>query len=116
MVVNNAILIIYQSLNNLRQDGMGPQEAILESVRTRIRPLFMSAFTSFFGLMPLVVIPGAGSEIYRGIGVVILSGLFLSAGFTVILIPCLINLTMTGRPEKRNGGPAAPVNPDLENL
>lgn len=93
VVVNNAILIIYQSLQNMRKDRMAPQEAILSSVRTRIRPIFMSTFTSIFGLMPLVVFPGAGTEIYRGIGVVILSGLLLSMLFTLILIPCLMNLS-----------------------
>ncbi|MFQ5716125.1 MAG: efflux RND transporter permease subunit, partial [Nitrospinales bacterium] len=97
VVVNNAILIIYQSLNNAQNGGLAPRDAILESVRTRIRPIFMSAFTSIFGLMPLVVIPGAGSEIYRGIGVVILSGLFFSALFTLFLIPCLLNLGMSGK-------------------
>jgi HAE1 family hydrophobic/amphiphilic exporter-1 len=92
VVVNNAILIIYQALIHMREDAMFYQDAILESVRNRIRPIFMSAFTSIFGLMPLVVVPGAGSEIYRGIGVVILSGLFFSTVFTLILIPSLMNL------------------------
>ncbi|QPJ65407.1 MAG: efflux RND transporter permease subunit [Candidatus Nitrohelix vancouverensis] len=93
VVVNNAILIIYQTLQNQRIGNMEPRSAILDSVKTRIRPIFMSAFTSIFGLLPLVVIPGAGSEIYRGIGVVILSGLFVSTLFTLILIPCLMNLS-----------------------
>ena len=95
VVVNNAILIVYRSLQNMREENMELGEAILESVRIRIRPIFMSTFTSLFGLMPLVVIPGAGTEIYRGIGVVILAGLFCSTLFTLILIPCLMNLTAT---------------------
>ncbi len=94
VVVNNAILIIHQTLTHIRQEGMFYQNAILESVRNRIRPIFMSTFTSIFGLMPLVAFPGAGSEVYRGIGVVILSGLFFSTIFTLILIPCLLNLVM----------------------
>ena len=100
VVVNNAILIIYQSLNHIRMMGMEPQVAILESVRIRIRPIFMSSFTSIFGLMPLVVIPGAGTEIYRGTGVVILSGLLVSALFTLILIPCLLNLSFPSSKNK----------------
>ncbi|NIQ03574.1 MAG: MMPL family transporter [Nitrospinaceae bacterium] len=96
VVVNNAILIIYQALLHIREEGMFYRDAILESVRNRIRPIFMSTFTSIFGLMPLVVIPGAGSEVYRGIGVVILSGLFFSTLFTLILIPCLLNLSLAG--------------------
>jgi HAE1 family hydrophobic/amphiphilic exporter-1 len=106
VVVNNAILIIHQTLLHIREDDMFYRDAILESVRNRIRPIFMSTFTSIFGLMPLVVIPGAGSEIYRGIGVVILSGLFFSTIFTLLLIPCLMNLSFGMR-----AGPSAPVSP-----
>ena len=58
VVVNNAILIVHQSLNNIRQGGMEHKEAILESVRTRLRPIFMSATTSIFGMLPLAVAPG----------------------------------------------------------
>jgi HAE1 family hydrophobic/amphiphilic exporter-1 len=104
VVVNNAILLIHQSLRNIRDNAMAPEEAILESVSTRIRPIFMSTLTSIFGLMPLVAIPGAGSEIYRGIGVVILSGLFLSTLFTLVLIPCLMNLSSTRK--ARRGVPS----------
>jgi len=106
VVVNNAILIIYQSLIHIRRDHMNYQEAILESVGNRIRPIFMSTFTSIFGLMPLVIFPGAGSEIYRGIGVVILSGLFFSTIFTLFLIPCLLNLSFSF--SKQSQGPATP--------
>jgi hydrophobic/amphiphilic exporter-1 (mainly G- bacteria), HAE1 family len=95
VVVNNAILIVYQSLQNIRENMMEAKEAIIDSVRIRIRPIFMSTFTSLFGLMPLVVVPGAGTEIYRGIGVVILFGLFFSTLFTLVLIPCLMNLTVS---------------------
>ncbi|PIR01304.1 MAG: acriflavin resistance protein [Nitrospinae bacterium CG11_big_fil_rev_8_21_14_0_20_45_15] len=95
VVVNNAILIVYQSLQNIRENMMEAKDAIIDSVRIRIRPIFMSTFTSLFGLMPLVVVPGAGTEIYRGIGVVILFGLFFSTLFTLVLIPCLMNLTVS---------------------
>ena len=93
VVVNNAILIVYQALANVREGGMSPQEAVLDSVRTRIRPIFMSTLTSIFGLLPLVAMPGAGSEIYRGIGVVILSGLLFSTIFTLFLIPALLDMS-----------------------
>ncbi len=90
VVVNNAILIVHQTLNNVRYEGMGGQEAILESVRTRIRPIFMSAITSIFGMLPLVIAPGAGSELYRGLGSVVLGGLALSTVFTLFVIPSLL--------------------------
>ncbi|MDY6953538.1 MAG: efflux RND transporter permease subunit, partial [Thermodesulfobacteriota bacterium] len=68
IVVNNAILIVHQALNNMRDSNMAPREAIRESVRSRIRPIYMSSVTSVFGMMPLVLTPGAGSEFYRGLG------------------------------------------------
>jgi len=90
VVVNNAILIIHQSLNNVRHHGMDHLEAVAESTRTRLRPIYMSAATSVFGMLPLVVAPGPGSELYRGLGSVVLGGLALSTVFTVFVIPALL--------------------------
>ncbi|MFW5735676.1 MAG: efflux RND transporter permease subunit, partial [Oceanidesulfovibrio sp.] len=90
VVVNNAILVVHQSLNNIRNGGMDHKEAVLESVRTRIRPIYMSATTSIFGMLPLAVMPGPGSELYRGLGSVVLGGLTLSTVFTVFLVPSLL--------------------------
>ena len=90
VVVNNAILIVYQALNNVRHQGMEYREAILESTRTRLRPIYMSTFTSIFGMLPLVVAPGPGSEIYRGLGSVILGGLAISSLFVIFIIPSLL--------------------------
>ena len=90
VVVNNAILIVYQALNNIRNYGMEYREAILESTRTRLRPIYMSTFTSIFGMLPLVVAPGPGSEIYRGLGSVILGGLAISSLFVIFIIPSLL--------------------------
>lgn len=90
VVVNNAILIVHQALNNVRYHGMDYRDAVIESVRTRLRPIYMSASTSIFGMLPLVIAPGPGSELYRGLGSVILGGLALSTVFTVFVIPSLL--------------------------
>ncbi|WP_104722084.1 efflux RND transporter permease subunit [Helicobacter mesocricetorum] len=95
IVVNNAILIVYQSLYNIRLYGMDYQTAIIEATRVRIRPIYMSSLTSIFGMLPLVLAPGAGSEIYRGLGAVILGGLALSTFLTIFLIPCLLSFFIT---------------------
>jgi len=100
-VVNNAILIVHQSLNFMRDHDMEPQTAIVESVRTRIRPIFMSASTSVFGMMPLVIFPGAGSELYRGLGSVVIGGLTASTVFTLFVVPSLFSLVLSLR-EKKN--------------
>ncbi|MFH5804369.1 efflux RND transporter permease subunit [Alienimonas sp. DA493] len=92
-VVNNAILIVHQALNNMREEGMEPNPALLESVRTRVRPIFMTTMTTVLGLLPLVLFPGAGSELYRGLGSVVLGGLIVATLFTLVLVPTLFSLT-----------------------
>ena len=66
-------------------------------VPNRIRPIFMSTLTSVFGMLPLVVFPGAGSELYRGLGSVVVGGLALSALLTLTLVPPLLGLFLRGR-------------------
>jgi HAE1 family hydrophobic/amphiphilic exporter-1 len=96
-VVNNPILIIEQALVHIRDEGLPPRRAVLESVRTRIRPIFMTALIGLFGLLPLVISPGAGSELYRGLGSVLLGGLLTSTIFTLVLVPTLFSLAMDAR-------------------
>jgi len=101
VVVNNAILIVHQALNNFHHNGMGHREAVLESTRSRLRPIYMSATTSIFGMLPLVLVPGAGAEMYQGLGSVLLGGLALSTIFTVFVIPAILVFVI--RLEKRKG-------------
>ncbi|MDD3312841.1 efflux RND transporter permease subunit [Pseudodesulfovibrio sp.] len=101
VVVNNAILIVHQSLNNIREHGMEHKAAVVEATRTRLRPIYMSAATSVFGMLPLAIAPGPGSELYRGLGAVVLGGLALSTVFTIFVIPALL-MFVIGM-EKRGG-------------
>ena len=93
-VVNNAILIVHQSLNHMRDEGMEARLAIRESVSNRVRPIFMSVSTSVCGMLPLVLFPGAGSELYRGLGSVVVGGLVVSTLFTLFLVPALFSLAL----------------------
>ncbi|HEX5136214.1 MAG TPA: efflux RND transporter permease subunit [Planctomycetota bacterium] len=95
-VVNNPILIVHQSILHLRE-GQPPAEAIPEAVRLRIRPIFMTTMTTLFGLLPLVLFPGAGSELYRGLGAVLLGGLLVSTVFTLFLIPTFFRLALEAK-------------------
>ncbi len=97
VVVNNAILIVHQALNFMRgEHGLArePLEAVAMSVKTRIRPIFMSTATSVGGMAPLVLFPGAGSEMYRGLGSVVIGGLLVSTVFTLALTPLLLSLVL----------------------
>jgi hydrophobic/amphiphilic exporter-1 (mainly G- bacteria), HAE1 family len=93
-VVNNPILIVEQALVHVREEGMGIAEAVVESVKTRIRPIFMTTLGGLVGLLPLVLAPGAGSELYRGIGAVLLGGLLVSTVVTLVFVPALLSLMM----------------------
>jgi HAE1 family hydrophobic/amphiphilic exporter-1 len=96
-VVNNAILIVHQSLNHMRDEGMEAREAIREAVENRMRPMMMTTGTTVFGMLPLVLAPGAGSELYRGLGAVIIGGLVIATVFTLFLVPTLFSLTLEAK-------------------
>lgn len=104
IVVNNAILLVHQTLYHIREDGMAPDDAIQRATQNRIRPIFSSTLTSVFGMLPLVVFPGAGSELYRGLGSVVVGGLALSAVLTMALVPPMMSITV-GWMERRKAGP-----------
>jgi len=93
VVVNNAILIVYQALH-FRRDGLDPNAAIIESCKVRIRPIFMSTLSSVFGMLPLALRPGPGMELYSGLGVAVVGGLALSTVFTLVLIPAVFSLVI----------------------
>ena len=92
IVVNNAILLVHQTLYHHRSEGLNFEESLIAATRNRIRPIFMSTLTSVFGMLPLVVFPGAGSELYSGLGSVVIGGLALSALLTLAIIPPLMSL------------------------
>ena len=97
-VVNNPILIVDQALQLVRQRGSAANDAIIEAVRSRIRPIFMTTMTTVLGLLPLVLFPGAGSELYRGLGAVLLGGLLVSTVVTLVLVPLLLGLCFRAFP------------------
>jgi len=88
-VVNNPILIVHQSIVNLREEGMAAREAVANAVETRLRPIAMSTLTTVVGLAPLVFLPGAGTELYRGVGVIVMFGLMGTALVTLTFLPAL---------------------------
>ena len=94
LVVNNAILLVYQT-RSAERDGMNRRDAVNEALTLRLRPILMSTLTSIFGMLPLVLIPGAGSVIYRGLATVIVGGMAVSTLFTLLLLPTLLRLGET---------------------
>jgi multidrug efflux pump subunit AcrB len=85
-VVNNPILVVHQALDNLR-DGAGIEAAVNAAVESRLRPIAMATLTTVCGLSPLVLIPGEGTELYRGVGAIVLFGLMGAALVTLFFLP-----------------------------
>jgi multidrug efflux pump subunit AcrB len=91
LVVNNAILLVMRARKSLH-DGLDRSAAVAEAVRIRARPIYLSTLTSIFGMLPLMIVPGVGSQIYRGLATVIIGGMLVSALFTLILMPSILRL------------------------
>ena len=88
-VVNNPILIVHQAMLNVREQAMAAKEAVKAAVDTRLRAIAMSTLTTVCGLAPLVLIPGEGTELYRGVGIIVLFGLLGTAAVTLTFLPAL---------------------------
>ena len=91
LVVNNAILLVHQT-RAAERDGADRATAVAQAIRIRARPIFMSTLTSICGMLPLMLVPGIGSEIYRGLATVIVGGMSVSAVFTLLLLPSILRL------------------------
>ena len=96
LVVNNAILLVDQT-RQAERGGMDRHKAVENALRVRLRPIFMSTLTSIFGMLPLLLLPGEGSVIYRGLAASIVGGMACSLIFTLLLLPCMLRL---GKPKK----------------
>ncbi len=96
-VVNNPILIVHRAMSNMREAGMDALNAVKEAVDVRLRPIAMSTITTICGLAPLVLIPGAGTELYRGVGAIVMFGILGAALISLTMLPALtvIVLQMT---------------------
>src|ERR1700760_5046624 len=91
LVVNNTILLVART-RQAEQEGMSRVDAVRSSLETRLRPIFSSTLTAIFGMLPLVLVPGPGTEIYRGLGAVIVGGILVSHVFTLVLMPALLRM------------------------
>jgi multidrug efflux pump subunit AcrB len=91
LVVNNAILLVHQT-RAAEREGADRATAVAQAIRIRARPIFMSTLTSICGMLPLMVVPGVGSEIYRGLATVIVGGMSVSAVFTLLLLPSILRM------------------------
>lgn len=87
----NGILIV-EFANQLRDQGLDFNAAILEASRRRLRPILMTATTTLIGTLPLLLATGAGSESRQAIGLVVFSGVAAATLLTLLVVPLTYNL------------------------
>jgi multidrug efflux pump subunit AcrB len=108
LVVNNAILLVHQT-RLAERAGLDRRSSVEQAVRRRLRPILMTTLTSIFGMLPLLLIPGPGSEVYQGLAAVIVGGMGVSTIFTLIFLPSLLRLGETRVSPALIAGNALPV-------
>jgi len=96
-VVNNAILIVHRTLQGICEHNKDPNASVLDAIRARILPIFMSVGTSSLAMLPLVLFAVAGSELYRGLGGVGVGGMLISTLFTLFLVSTVLSLLLAGK-------------------
>jgi multidrug efflux pump subunit AcrB len=115
LVINNAILLVDQTRTSERE-GLDRREAVVQAIQLRIRPIFCNTATSLVGMLPLAVVPGPGSTLYRGLGAVIVGGMTVSTVFTLLLLPALLRLGEREEPDSEMQPARKPVPPRLERV
>ena len=86
IVVNNGIVLVDYS-NMLVRRGYSIRDAVMESGRSRLRPVLMTSMTTILGMMPMALSTGMGKEMYAPLGITIIGGLLISMLVTLILVP-----------------------------
>jgi multidrug efflux pump subunit AcrB len=87
IVVNNAILLVEYANQNRRLRGIPLEEAVVEAGAVRLRPIMMTTLTTVFGMLPLAIGLGEGSELMQPLAIAVVSGMFLSMALTLLVVP-----------------------------
>jgi len=86
IVVNNAIVLI-DTVNRLRREGVGKRDAVIKAGHLRLRPILMTTLTTILGLLPMALSWGEGAELRSPLAITVASGLALSTLLTLVVIP-----------------------------
>jgi len=106
LVVNNAILLVDQARSEMRA-GAPVRAAVESALATRTRPIMLTTLTTLFGMLPMVLVPGPGSVLYRGLGTVLVGGMAVNSVFTLVLLPTLLRLIEKPAPVAVSSGDGA---------
>ena len=86
IVVNDAIVKV-DFINQAQRDGKGLRAAILEAGRVRLRPIIMTTVTTVFGLLPMALGIGRGSDLRAPLAIAVIGGLLVATALTLIVVP-----------------------------
>jgi len=89
--VNNAILLV-ESARVAERSGMSRRDSVRHALEERTRPIFATSLGQLAGLLPMIIVPGPGAALYRGLGTVICGGMLLNTVFMLVLLPALLRL------------------------
>ena len=101
LVVKNGI-ILFEYVIKLRDEGMPLDEALATAGRIRVRPILMTTLATLFGLLPLSLGLGSGSELQKPLALAVIGGLLLSTFITLFIMPVMYSLLV------RHDAPQAP--------
>ncbi|MGN7388182.1 efflux RND transporter permease subunit [Sporosarcina sp. SAFN-015] len=91
IVVNNGIVLV-DYINQRKEVGMSSYDAIIASVKDRVRPILMTALTTILGLLPLALGIGEGTEMNQPMGIAVIGGLISSTFLTLYIVPIIYSL------------------------
>ena len=91
IIVNNGIVLV-DYINQLRLEGMGRREAIIEAGVTRLRPILMTSLTTILGLIVMAFGNNAGTALMQPIAVVCIGGLLYATLMTLFVVPCMYDM------------------------
>ena len=96
-------IIMLSHFNHLRHHGMAWKEALDQTGQDRMRPVFMTCFASFFGLLPMALASGIGADVQKPLAIVVVGGIGLVPVFVLVVFPAVIDLFGRSRRQKRAG-------------
>jgi multidrug efflux pump subunit AcrB len=106
LIVKNGIILLDFTRHRMKTDGLALEPAIREAARIRLRPILMTTLCTLFGLLPLALGLGAGSELQKPLALAVIGGLALSTPITLYVVPTLL-VAIRGRDYTLNEGTPA---------
>jgi CzcA family heavy metal efflux pump len=99
LIVKNGIILLDFTRMRMRDEGIALEPALREAARIRLRPILMTTLCTLFGLLPLALGIGAGSDLQKPLALAVIGGLALSTPITLFVVPTLLVL-IRGRDHK----------------